>query len=149
MANDPKASDRVGKTDPFPLLKMKKATLATLPRLILAGSIAALLSMRLAAQTTITYADGQTDTTDHSVTAPNDPTRLSLAGGFAVQSGLLTGTGSVLKAGAGTLQLTGVNPFSGSLEVDAGTLSLASDANFGAAGNGVTLVGGTLELSTT
>ena len=59
---------------------------------ILAAFIAALLSPQLTAQTTITYTDGQTDSTARSLSAPNDPTTLTIASGVATQSGILSGT---------------------------------------------------------
>ena len=117
--------------------------------LILAGSIAALLSAPLPAQTTITYTNGQTDATGHSITAPNDPTTLTIATGAATQSGVLSGTGSVIKTGAGTLTLSGANTFIGPVAVNAGTLNIYHDTNLGTAGNAVTLAGGTLQSSST
>lgn len=82
---------------------------------ILAGSIAGLLSAPAAAQTTITYTNGQVDSTSYSVTAPNAPTTLSIAAGSATQSGVLGGTGGLLKAGSGTVILSATNTFTGSI----------------------------------
>ena len=50
--------------------------------------------------------------------------------------------GGLLKNGAGTLTLTGTNTYTGATTVGAGTLSVASDANLGAAGGVVNLSNG-------
>jgi outer membrane autotransporter protein len=119
--------------------------------LILAGSIAALLVPRLSAQTTVTYTNGQTDSTARSTTAPNDPTTLTIASGSATQSGVVSGNGAVIKLGAGTTTLSGANTYSGGAVISNGTLNITAltgagsgtitlgDANTGA--NNVTLTG--------
>ncbi len=122
----------------------RRATVFTL-----AGSIAALLSAQLTAQTTITYTNGQTAATSRSITAPNNPTTLTIASSTATQSGVLSGSGTVIKTGAGTLALSGANTFSGPVQVNGGTLDVFHNSNLGAAGNTVTLTGGTLQTSST
>lgn len=57
------------------------------------------------------------------------------------------GTLSVVKAGNGTLTLSGTNLFTGGLSVTSGTLAFGADANLGGAGNVVSLAGGTIALS--
>jgi autotransporter-associated beta strand protein len=57
--------------------------------------------------------------------------------------------GALTKAGAGTMQLGGVNTFSGQVEIAAGTLQVAADANLGAApgeftADAIVFSGGTL-----
>ena len=47
-------------------------------------------------------------------------------------SGVITGPGGVIKTGAGTLSLTGTNLFVGKTAVRSGTLSVTSEASFGA-----------------
>jgi fibronectin-binding autotransporter adhesin len=64
-------------------------------------------------------------------------------------SAILGSTGGINKIGTGTLVLSGTNTFSGGVTVAAGTLSVGSDANLGAAANGVTLNGGTLQSTGT
>ncbi|MDQ8728877.1 autotransporter-associated beta strand repeat-containing protein [Bradyrhizobium sp. LHD-71] len=57
----------------------------------------------------------------------------------------ITGTGGIVKIGAGTVVLTGANTYSGGTAIDAGTLSVSSDANLGDASGGLSFNGGTLE----
>jgi MYXO-CTERM domain-containing protein len=59
-------------------------------------------------------------------------------------TGVLTGTGSLAKSGAGLLTLSGANTFSGGATVDAGTLALGHASALGTAA--ATVNGGTLDL---
>ena len=61
-------------------------------------------------------------------------------------SGVISGaSGSAFsKLGAGTLVLSGVNTYSGSTNLNAGTLSVSADANLGASGGAIVFNGGTL-----
>jgi T5SS/PEP-CTERM-associated repeat protein/autotransporter-associated beta strand protein len=59
----------------------------------------------------------------------------------------LTGASKLVKTDFGTLVLAGDNTYSGGTEVRAGVLSVARDANLGAAAGGLTLNGGTLSTS--
>jgi autotransporter-associated beta strand protein len=60
-------------------------------------------------------------------------------------SGNLTGTGGLIKTGAGVLTLSGSNTFSGNIAVNGGTLALATSTPFG---NGtISFGGGTLQYS--
>jgi outer membrane autotransporter protein len=56
----------------------------------------------------------------------------------------LTGASKLVKADYGTLVLAGSNTYTGGTEVRAGTLSVSSDANLGAAAGGLTFNGGAL-----
>ncbi|MHA6493530.1 DUF4347 domain-containing protein [Pseudomonas borbori] len=61
-------------------------------------------------------------------------------------SGVIAGTGNLVKQGSGTLTLAGTNTYSGTTTVSAGTLSVTSDSNLGS--NTVTLAAGsTLEIT--
>jgi fibronectin-binding autotransporter adhesin len=55
-----------------------------------------------------------------------------------IQDGLGGGTLGLVKAGTGTLILSGTNTFSGGIIINAGMLSASSDNNLGAPGNSIT-----------
>ena len=61
-------------------------------------------------------------------------------------SGSIAGSGQLVKTGLGTLQLSGVNTYSGGTKITAGTLLVQSDAVLGKAGAPVLMSGGTLEI---
>ncbi len=59
-------------------------------------------------------------------------------------AGVISGAGSITKTGTGTLTLSGTNTFSGTpITVNAGTLSVSSDANLGNIANDLTFAAGT------
>lgn len=58
-----------------------------------------------------------------------------------------SGANNLVKEGAGTLQLSGNNTFTGSLAINAGTLRVGSDSNFGNATNDLILNGGSLNTT--
>jgi len=61
-------------------------------------------------------------------------------------SGVVSGTGSLVKQGSGTMTLAGTNTYSGTTTVSAGALSVTSDSNLGS--NSVTLAAdSTLEIT--
>lgn len=64
-------------------------------------------------------------------------------GGDAVYAGVLSGGGSLVKIGAGTLTLSGVNSYLGVTQINQGTLQLGG-ANRLSAGSSVVLTGGRL-----
>ena len=59
--------------------------------------------------------------------------------------GAISGSGSLIKQGSGTLTLAGSNSYSGTTTVSAGTLSIAGDGNLGA--GDLTLAGSTLAIT--
>jgi len=63
------------------------------------------------------------------------------AGTSATFSGIVSGNGSLAKAGAGTLVLTGANTYSGGTLLDAGTIRVRSNSALGT--NGLTAADGT------
>ncbi|WP_455153133.1 autotransporter-associated beta strand repeat-containing protein [Cupriavidus basilensis] len=64
-----------------------------------------------------------------------------------VYAGVIGGTGSVAKTGAGVLTLSGVNTYQGGTLISGGTVAVDADSRLGASTGGVTLDGGTLELT--
>lgn len=58
----------------------------------------------------------------------------------------ITGSGGLVKAGFGTLNLTGSNTFSGNVFVNAGSIAITSDANLGASSNEIRLNNGNLTI---
>jgi autotransporter-associated beta strand protein len=112
------------------------------------GSRAALLAWILpvlptAAALTTTYTDGQINS---STLSASDSITLSVASGAASQTGVISGTASVTKSGAGLLSLTGTNTFSGGTILSAGTLSLGSTGALGSSG-AISFTGGILQAT--
>jgi fibronectin-binding autotransporter adhesin len=62
-------------------------------------------------------------------------------------SDVISGSGQLVKDGAGSLTLTGVNTYAGGTKIDAGTLSISQNANLGQANTGVVINNATLALA--
>lgn len=62
----------------------------------------------------------------------------------ATISAVVDGSTGLQKNGAGALNLTGINTFTGEIKINAGTLAIEQDANLGASTNAITLNQGTL-----
>src|SRR5205807_1801930 len=105
---------------------------------------------------TLTVAGGAIlSTVNGSNTAPSNPSMINLGGlNFGANPGYvhtfanltinspISGSGGVVKGAGGTLLLNGNNTFTGGLTIGSGTVQFSSDANLGAAGQPVTLLGG-------
>jgi fibronectin-binding autotransporter adhesin len=73
---------------------------------------------------------------------------LTITGGSnTTANGVISGTGGLAKSGAGTLTLSGTNTYTGGTTFNAGTVSISSKANLGAASGGLTFNGGTLNVN--
>ncbi|MBZ9982492.1 MULTISPECIES: autotransporter domain-containing protein [unclassified Mesorhizobium] len=68
-----------------------------------------------------------------------------LTGADLTAAGVVTGGGSLIKTGAGTLTLSGANSYTGGTSILNGTLQVSADANLGAASGGLAFDGGTLQ----
>ncbi len=84
----------------------------------------------LSANRTFTVADDGTSATDLTL------------------SGVVSGAFGMVKAGAGTLELSATNLLSGTSTMSAGTYLLSNIAGFGAAGTAISATGGTYNLAT-
>jgi autotransporter-associated beta strand protein len=124
------------------VLVMKKFISVAVPLLsALAGFLAPLA---LSAQTTITFEDGQPDYTDVRTTTVADPLTFTITDGAAIQSGVIAGSGSLTKAGSGSITLTATNTYTGGTVVNAGILAVDHDGEttFGVLGSGTTTING-------
>jgi autotransporter-associated beta strand protein len=88
--------------------------------------------------------DGYTIEGSNPLTFSGAASTITTSGGTDTIETVLAGTGSLTKAGAGTLVLTGTNAYTGGTILNAGVLSIASDANLGESGGNLTFSGGTL-----
>ncbi|RST51865.1 autotransporter-associated beta strand repeat-containing protein [Variovorax sp. MHTC-1] len=69
---------------------------------------------------------------------------ITTTSGTSTISSVVAGSAGLIKTGAGELDLTGANTFTGTVAVNQGTLYVANDAALGAAGNGITAASGTV-----
>ena len=109
------------------------------------------LATTFLAQDRVRFDDTRAGNPTVAVTGPLNPATVTVeaAGNYtfnATAGGLASGT-SLVKAGAGTLNLTGANTLTGGITLQAGTLNLADEtANLSGLGTGpLTLLGGTLQ----
>ncbi len=115
--------------------------------------VVALVSGNSSAQQTITYTNGENDTSPITLTNTISSVTLTISSGSAIQSGAIGQSGislngNVTKSGAGTLTLTGANTYTGTTVINAGTLALGAGGSV-ADSSGVNLAnsGTTFDLS--
>ena len=98
------------------------------------------------ANRTFTINDSTAATTDLSISANIGATNRNLtitgAGNTLISGIIATGTGTLVKQGAGTLTLTGANTYGGITTVSAGTLNIQHSSALGGTGAGTTVASG-------
>jgi fibronectin-binding autotransporter adhesin len=92
--------------------------------------IASLLAIpSIQAQQTITYSDGENNSSAIVITSATDPTTVELSSGSATQSGPISESGTQsdvdVSAGTGTLTFTGANSYTGDTTIESGTLAVS------------------------
>ena len=104
-------------------------------------------------------AGNQTGTLDYTGATASSTKKFTMAtggtGSFQIDSagtnltlsGVIDGSGGLLKTGLGTLTLTGVNTYSGGSIINAGTVVVNSASSLGASTGGLTINAATLEVS--
>ena len=89
-------------------------------------------------QSTATF----TSSRDVVLGVPNGGAINTASGTTLTLSGAITGPGTLIKNGTGTLTLTSTNTYSGGTAINAGTLSIASDGQLGGSSGGLSLGNG-------
>ena len=88
--------------------------------------------------TSILQANGTASITTHPITLGGSATINTNGNNFGIST-VISGSGPLIKAGAGTLTLTGANTYTAGTTVSAGTLAIANDGNIGAGASVLTL----------
>jgi autotransporter-associated beta strand protein len=91
--------------------------------------------------TTLTLSGALSAATAGTALNVNGVSNTTISGAIGVGFGTLT------KTGPGVLTLSGTNAYTGGTVINGGTVSVAADANLGAAGGSITLNGGALQLT--
>ncbi|MBO2930644.1 autotransporter-associated beta strand repeat-containing protein, partial [Pseudomonas otitidis] len=99
------------------------------------NSVLTLLSNQTIGSLASNNANASIQLGSYTLTAGGDNTTTSVLG-------VISGTGSLVKQGSGTLTLSGSNTYGGTTTVSGGTLSISGDGNLG--GDTVILAGGTV-----
>jgi len=101
-----------------------------------------------AAGVAVTVDNTHTISTGVNVELQDNATITANSGGHLTISGTITGSGyGLIKAGVGTLTLSGDNNYTGGTTLSGGWLVAGSDTALGAAGSTITFNGGTLQTS--
>ncbi|HZR78574.1 MAG TPA: autotransporter-associated beta strand repeat-containing protein, partial [Chthoniobacterales bacterium] len=110
------------------------------------------------ASSVILGSSGTTGTLEFSGATDSGTKRFTLAtggtGAFQIDSagttltlnGVIDGSGALVKTGAGTLSLAGLNTYTGGTTINAGTIAINSASSIGASSGAVTINAGTIEL---
>lgn len=123
----------------------KTATFAGTAGTVTAGTVTAGRGMTFS--TTGYTVTGGTITLNAASSGLNSVTTGTDASVVATIDSVLSGSGGLTKAGAGTLVLGGVNTFTGNVPINAGTLQVASDPALGDGANDISLAGSTLKTT--
>jgi autotransporter-associated beta strand protein len=98
------------------------------------------------ANRTFTINDSTAAATDLTISANIGATNRNLtitgAGNTLISGNIATGTGTLVKQGAGTLTLTGANTYGGITTISAGTLNIQHSSALGGTGAGTTVASG-------
>jgi fibronectin-binding autotransporter adhesin len=119
------------------------------------GTVAAAADNALgAASGGLTFNGGTLQLNSSFDLANNRAVTLNSAGGTIDTQGFqstvnqgITGSGSLTKAGSGTLVLNGANSYASGTVINGGVVRVSNDGNLGAASGGITFNGGTLQLN--
>ena len=122
-------------------------------RVLIFTLLAVCMLSSASAQQTITYTNGENDSSAITITNPTNPTTLTISSGSAIQSGVINQSGislegNVFKSGAGTLTLSAANSYIGTTTINAGTLAIGTGGSL-ADSSGVILAntGATFDIS--
>lgn len=103
-------------------------------------------AVTIASGSTLQLGNGGTSGSLSGAITDNGTFSVNRSDSYTVSSGI-SGSGSVVQKGAGTLVLTGTNTYSGGTTVSSGTLSIASDASLGTGGTVILAAGTTLAFT--